>query len=214
MLVCDVMTPNPITVRPESDYLAAIALMRAGHFRHLPVVDEQGRPVGIITGGDLGGVRSTGKLKQRAIQGNGILVHVHEVMKSPVITTTPDYPLEEAARQMAKNRISCLPVVEEERLVGIITDTDIFATFVKILGGGSQTIRISVQVDNTPGQLAALTGRVAEVGGNIITIASYPADTPSRINFTLRIDSATLGVLRTAINTLPGAEIKYTWDQT
>jgi len=214
MLVCDVMTPNPITVRPESDYLAAIALMRAGHFRHLPVVDEQGRPVGIITGGDLGGVRSTGKLKQRAIQGNGILVHVHEVMKSPVITTTPDYPLEEAARQMAKNRISCLPVVEEGRLVGIITDTDIFATFVKILGGGSQTIRISVQVDNTPGQLAALTGRVAEVGGNIISIASYPADTPSRINFTLRIDSATLDVLRAAINTLPGAEIKYTWDQT
>jgi acetoin utilization protein AcuB len=213
MLVREVMTPNPITIRPESDYLAVIALMRAGRFRHLPVVDEQGRPVGIITGGDLGGVRSTGKFKQQAIQGDGILVHVQELMKHPVITTTPDYPLEEAARQMIEHRISCLPVVEDEKLVGIITSTDIFHMFVTILGGGSQTVRVCVQVDNRPGQFAGLTGKVAEAGGNILAITSYPAETPDRINLIMRVDTATLDIVRAAISAHPGAVIGSIWEQ-
>lgn len=213
MLIREVMTPNPITIRPESDYLAAIALMRAGRFRHLPVVDEQGRPVGIIAGVDLGSVQSAGKLKQQAIQSDGVLVRVQEVMKHPVITTTPDYPLEEAAREMIEHRISCLPVIEGEQLVGIITATDIFHMFVKILGGGSQTIRVCVQVDNMPGQLAELTRRIAEVGGNILSIASYPADTPTRINVTLRIDGVTRDALKAALDAHPGIEVSSIWTQ-
>ncbi|MBN1313562.1 MAG: CBS domain-containing protein [Anaerolineae bacterium] len=213
MLVGDFMTPNPITVRPDSDYLAAIALMRAGRFRHLPVIDEQGRPVGIVTGGDLGSVRSTGRLKQQAFQSDGVLIRVHEVMKHPVITTTPEHPLEEAALQMVEHGIGCLPVVEDERLVGIITGADIFDTFIEILGGGSRTMRLCVQVDNTPGQLAILTGKIAEVGGNILSIASYPADRPSCINLALRIDAITLAVLQAAIDVLPGVAITNIWHQ-
>ncbi len=213
MLVREVMTPNPITVRPESDYLAAIALMRAGRFRHLPVVDEQNRPVGIIAGPDLGNVQSAGKLKQQAIQGDGVLLRVQEVMKHPVITTTPDYPLEEAARLMVDHRINCLPVVEDERLVGIVTSIDIFRTFVRILGGGSRTVRVSVQVDNKPGQFAGLTGKVAEAGGNILAITSYPAETPERINLIMRVDAATLNILQAAISAHPGAEIGSIWEQ-
>jgi len=213
MLVREVMTPNPITVRPESDYLAAIALMRAGRFRHLPVVDEQNRPVGILAGPDLGNIQTENELKQQAIRGDGVLLRVQQVMKSPVITTTPDYPLEEAARLMVDHHINSLPVVEEGRLVGIVTSIDIFRTFVNILGGGGQTIRVCVQVDNKPGQFASLTGKVAEAGGNILAITSYPAETPDRINLIMRVDAATLDILQAAISAHPKAEIGNIWEQ-
>ncbi len=216
MLVRDIMTPNPITIRPESDYLAAIAIMRAGGFRRLPVVDSEGRLVGIVTYNDLLKVRAQQAdeaARQAAVLGDGVLIRVREVMTSPVVSIPAEYPLEEAARVMIEHHITSLPVIEEGRVVGIITATDIFKTLVAMLGGGSGTVRLSVQVDNTPGQLAALAGRVASVGGNILSIASHPAERPERLNFTLRVEGATPEALLAAIRTHPGAEVRYVWDQ-
>lgn len=210
MLLRDLMTPNPITVRPESDYLAAIALMRAGKFRHLPVIDSDRRLVGLITAHDLAVVR-VGEPTQKEMTSGGKLVHVGEVMRREVITAPPDYPLEEAARLMLDHHVGCLPIIEDDRLVGILTDTDVFRQFIKILGGGSSTIRLTVQVDNRPGQLSALAGRIASVGGNILSIASYPASTPERSNFTIRVELASVDALRDALKAHPGAELLHLW---
>lgn len=214
MLVRDIMTPNPITIRPESDYLAAIAIMRAGNFRRLPVVDAEGQLVGIVTYNDLLKVRAQQTAeasRQIAMQCDGVLVRVQEVMTSPVVSVPAEYPLEEAARVMIEHHITSLPVVEGGKVTGIITVTDIFKTLVAMLGGGSQTVRLSVQVDNMPGQLAALAGRVASVGGNILSIASHPAETPERLNFTLRVEGASVEALLAAIRAHPGAEVHYVW---
>lgn len=211
MQLREVMTPNPITVRPESDYLAAIALMRAGKFRHLPVVDGEGRLVGLITAHDLAAIR-VGAPDSKTITSGGTLVHVEEVMRREVITASPDYPLEEAARLMIEQRIGCLPVVENRQIIGILTDTDVFKMFVKILGGGSPTIRLTVQLDNRPGQLAALAGQIAAVGGNILSIASYPAPSPDRMNFTLRVEAAGAESLQQAVEGQPGAQLLRLWD--
>lgn len=214
MLVRDVMTPKPITIRPESDYLAAIAIMRAGGFRRLPVVDGEGRLVGIVTYNDLLKVRARQAdeaARQAAVLGDGVLIRVREVMTSPAVSIPAEYPLEEAAQVMIEHHITSLPVVEGEQVVGIITATDIFKTLVAMLGGGSGAVRLSVQVDNTPGQLAALAGRVASVGGNILSIASHPAERPERLNFTLRVEGATPEALLEAIRAHAGAEVRGVW---
>lgn len=213
MLVKEVMARNPITIRPESDYLAAIAIMRAGKIRHLPVVSAQGKLVGIITETALRGIQSPDAPKKQAIQSDGVLMRIGEIMTTPVITVSPEYPLEEAAQIMVENHISCLPVVEGETLVGIITETDVFRLFVRVLGGGSPTIRVNVQVDNFPGQFASLTGYIAAVDGNILSIASNPADTPDRVNLTLRVESIDLDTLLDAIKKHPGAEVRHIWVQ-
>jgi acetoin utilization protein AcuB len=213
MLVRDVMTPNPYTIKPESDYLAAIAIMRAGKFRHLPVVDESGELVGLVCQTDLKHVRP-GRPTQRAVIGDGVLVHVHEVMEREVVTIPPDYPVEDAAILMLEHQITGIVVMEEGKVQGILTHNDLFRQFVSILGGGSATMRIAIQVDNKVGQLAALTARIAEAGGNIQSIATYPAADPARIGFIIRVESLTPEGLLGALENHPGIEILHFWDAT
>jgi acetoin utilization protein AcuB len=213
MLVRDVMTPNPYTIRPESDYLAAIGIMRAGKFRHLPVVNEAGELVGLVCQQDLEHVRP-GRPTQRAITGDGVLVHVYEVMERDVVTIPPDHPIEDAAILMLEHQITGIVVVEDGTVRGILTHDDLFRQFVSILGGGSATIRIAIQVDNKVGQLTALTTQIAEAGGNIQSIATYPADDPARIRFIIRVESLTPEQLLGAIETHPGIEILHFWDAT
>jgi acetoin utilization protein AcuB len=214
MLVREVMTPNPITVKPDSDYLAAIALMRAAKCRHLPVVEEGKRLVGIITVDDLQYAGPPGTPKEHAIRRDGVLMRVHEVMTTPVVSVSPNYPIEDAARLMVERRIGCLPVVEDGAVIGIITDTDLFHILVKMLGGGSATIRLTVRVDNRPGEFAALTEHVASINGNILALASYPAPTPDRLNVTLRVEGVTLDDLLDAVQRLASIEILHIWNQT
>lgn len=212
MLVRDIMTPNPITIGPASDELAAVALMRARRCRHLPVVEDD-RLVGIVTTVDLAASRTPGRPREQALRANGVVRRVADVMTSEVVSVPPEYPLEEAASLMLTHRISCLPVVAAARVVGIVTETDLFRTLVDVLGGGSRTVRVGVEVDNVPGEFAAIAGRVAALGGNILSIASHPAATPDRVNLTLRVEGATLEALSDTLHAHPRLTIRHTWDQ-
>lgn len=208
MLVRDCMTTNPITVRPESDPLAALALLKCGKFRRLPVVDALGRPVGIITRSDLevflSKAGSPGVVKRQH--------RVDQVMKQQVVKVPPDCPLEEAADLMVKHKVGSLLVVEGERLVGIITETDIFRQFAAVLGGGTASLRITVQVLNVPGQLAELAARIAGVGGNITSVVAYTSGKPERANITLRVEGSDRDTLLEAIKGQRGLEVLHTWD--
>lgn len=208
MLVRDCMTTNPITVRPESDPLAALALLKCGKFRRLPVVDALGRPVGVITLPDLevflSKAGSPGAAKRQ--------YRVDQVMKQQVVTVKPDCPLEEAADLMVKHKVGSLMVVEGERLVGILTETDVFRQFAAVLGGGTDSLRITVQVFNVPGQLAELASRIAGVGGNITSVVAYASDKPNRTNITLRVEGSDRDTLLEAIKGQHGLEVLHTWD--
>lgn len=213
MLVRDIMTPNPITIRPDSDSLAAIAIMRSGRFKRLPVVDADQQVVGIVSFVDLVALHPEDVASKQAIAftQDGVLVRVKDVMSHPVIHVTGDYPLEEAAQLMVDHHIGCLPVLEQDQLVGIVTDTDVFRTLVRMLGGGGEALRLSVQVDNLPGQFAELTGHVAEAGGNILSIASHPAPTSDRMNLTLRIEGLDAEAALDAVQQHPGVTVSHIW---
>lgn len=207
MFVRDCMTPKPITVRPGSDPLAAIMLLKSGRFRHLPVVDAEGRLAGIVDRDDLeqfvSQAGSPGILKRQH--------RVDQVMTTEVATVLPDCPLEEAAALMVEKKIGSLPVLEEGRVVGIITETDIFKQFATVLGGGSASLRLTVQVADKPGQLAALASRIARAQGNIASVVAYPADQAGRINITLRIERARQETVLETIKDLPQLEVLHVW---
>lgn len=205
MFVRDIMTRNPITLRPESDPLAAIGLMNVAGFRHLPVLDTEGRLVGIVGRTDvelfLSKAGSPGVIKRNH--------RVDRLMKRDVVFVTPDCPLEEAATLMVNNKIGSLPVVEDGCLVGIITETDVFKRFAAILGGGTDSFRLTVQLDNIPGQFAELATRIARVNGNISCVVTYPTDQPGRINTMLRVEGVDRQTVLAVLGDLPGLEVLY-----
>jgi acetoin utilization protein AcuB len=209
MLVKDRMTPNPIVLRVGSDPLAGIAICKSGGFCRLPVVDEEGRLVGIVTEGDLqlflSQSRSPGVMRRQH--------QVEQVMRSPVISVPPDYPLEEAARLMLQHDIGGLPVVDSTgRPVGIITRSDIFAQFTEALGADTTALRVTVRVPDQPGELAKLAGRIAGIGGNICSVVSHRPAKGESLDLTLRVDRVAREGLLEAIRADPAVEVLYTWE--
>ncbi|HEX7126893.1 MAG TPA: CBS domain-containing protein [Thermodesulfobacteriota bacterium] len=131
MRVREWMQPLPETATPEMPVAEAYRRMRRGGFRHLPVI-EGGRLVGIVSDRDLPLARpevATPGSVQAADQAMARLA-VRDVMSREVTTVDPDRPVEEAARVMLDLRVGSLPVVDEGRLVGILTETDLLRAWV------------------------------------------------------------------------------------
>jgi acetoin utilization protein AcuB len=187
--------------------MAASMVLKSSGFRHLPVVDADGRLVGILDRADL-------ELFLSEAGAPGIMQRQHRVdqaMTREVVTVPPDCPLEEAATLMVEHKIGSLPVVEAEQIIGIITETDIFKQFAAVLGGGTDSLRLTVQVADAPGQLAELASSIAGVNGNVSSIVAYPADQPERINFTLRVEGADQETVLGAISGLAGLDVLHAW---
>jgi len=123
MLVRNRMSRPAVTVRQDADFQKALALMQEKKLRRLPVVDDDDQLVGIVVERDLL-VAAMRYLQSR--------VEIGDVMTRNVITVGPDTDLNEVARMMLERRIGGLPVVEHGRLVGIITESDIFKRFVEL----------------------------------------------------------------------------------
>jgi acetoin utilization protein AcuB len=208
VLVRNRMTPNPVTVHPDSDPMAAQTLLRYGKFRRLPVVDEDGKLVGIITDSDLELFFSTapspGVIKRQ--------FRVDQMMRRNVVTVPPDCPLEEAAKLMLEHKIGGLPVVEDEKVVGIITESDIFAQFVEALGGDTASLRVTVQVADRPGQLARVAARMAELNCNISSVVSSRAG--DKLNLTMRLEDADRETIIQALRDLDQVELIHIWGST
>jgi acetoin utilization protein AcuB len=175
MLVKDRMTPNPITILPDATHRQAAELMREHHIHHLPVLDKGGNLVGIVVEQDLLAAQPSPATTLSIYEIHGLLskLQIKQIMTHPVHTTAPDCPIEEAARVMLSEDIGCLPVVEGGKVVGIITDHDIFGVLVTLLGGGEEGARFTLQVANKPGVLAKVAQIVADAGGNIISVTAW-----------------------------------------
>jgi acetoin utilization protein AcuB len=121
-----VMMSAPVTLCPEDTLEAANDLITLGRIRHIPILDN-GRLVGILSQRQLLGPAATvmlgvkGKTKKALLKG----FQIKDVMRFPVITTSANTTVKEAARLMAEKKVGCLPVVDEGALIGLITATDI-----------------------------------------------------------------------------------------
>jgi acetoin utilization protein AcuB len=203
MLVRDRMTSDPITVSPGTSVPEAVRIMRESVIRHLPVVDDGGKLLGIVAQTDLWHASPLQGTTVSTFELNYLLanLHVREVMVSPVITVSEDAPLEEAARLMVEKKIGCLPVMHDGDLEGLITETDIFETFVEILGGEEASLRVTVRVADVRGELARLAGVIAALGGNICSVARFRGKDPDDCFITFRLEGAEEEVLVPALRT-------------
>ncbi len=123
MLVRDRMSERPVTIREDADYEEALRLMQDRALHHLPVLDKEGRLVGIVAERDL---------LLAAMHYLQTPVEVGQVMHRDVVTTRPDTPIAEAAALMVDHHIGGLPVVDARQgVIGVITETDVFRAFVE-----------------------------------------------------------------------------------
>jgi acetoin utilization protein AcuB len=189
MLVGERMTRNPVTITEETSIDDALHVMRERKVRRLPVLDSSGKMVGIVSDRDLLHAAPSPATSLSVYELHYLLAKltIKRVMSSPVITVTSSTPLEEAARIMADNKIGGLPVTDDGKLVGIITETDIFKILLELLGARTPGVRVIVAVQEAKGVLAQITRALADRGANIVSVATYGgpnADEP-RIMFKL-----------------------------
>ncbi len=132
-IVKNVMTGNPLTVGPDAPLRQAVHLMRDRKIRHLPVVEEGGRLVGMLTDRDVRHAALVPALAEHLAWEPRRLkaLRVRDVMTWSVVTTQPEATIAQAGLTMFQRRIGSLPVVEEGRLVGILTETDVLGALTK-----------------------------------------------------------------------------------
>lgn len=206
MLVEDIMTRKVICVSPEDMVLEALRLTRENRIRHLPVItggkDASGADVsgadasgaGDSTDGKLVGIVSDRDLRDvcpsTLCSGDEGLLRttpVSRIMHSRVVTAHPLDPIDEAARRLYENRIGCLPVIRGERLVGIVTETDLLRSLIELTGVLKPSTYLEVEVPDRPGMLADVAGIVKRLGINIISVLTTPGRSPDSKTLALRV---------------------------
>lgn len=170
------MTKDPITITKETTIAEALELMRKHSIRRLPVL-EKGKLVGIVTDRDLSEVSPSPATSLSVFEINYLLakMKIKDVLpkNQKVITIHPDAYLEEAALLMREHKIGALPVMEGDKLVGIITETNIFDAFIDLLGVREAGTRITLAVEDKPGVLADVTQVIRDYGANILRVAVF-----------------------------------------
>ncbi len=178
MFVKDRMSHPVITVTPDTPIMEAREIMRRERIRRLPVVDKHGNLVGIVTEKDILNASPSSATTLSIWELNYLLskVTVGEIMTREVITATEDMPLEDAARLIADHKVGALPVVRGKKVVGIITESDLFRVFLELMGARMPGVRLTVCVPDIPGQLAKLAQAVADVNGNIVSVTTFQGE--------------------------------------
>ncbi|MBT2732929.1 CBS and ACT domain-containing protein [Carnobacterium sp. ISL-102] len=173
------MTSNVVTVSEDTKILEALDIMKENDFHRLPVVRD-GRMVGLVTQ-EIIQENSPSTATSLSIHEMNYLLtktKVGDIMHKKVVTIQADDLLEEAASRMRDQKVGVLPVVEDQnKIVGIITDKDIFSAFIDIMGYNNKGSRIVIDIpEDQPGILEDITNILAEAQISINQIAVYRKD--------------------------------------
>lgn len=201
MLVKERMSHPVITVQPDLPIMDGLNLMQKEGIRRLPVVDKKGRMMGIVSKKDILHAAPSDATSLSVWEVNRLIskIDIKHIMTRDVITIEEDTPLEEAARVMADNKVGGLPVMREDEVVGIITETDLFKTFLEMLGAREQGIRLSVLVPNVIGELAKLTKSIFEVNGNILSLGTFLGESTENREIVIKVEGAEADELEEAV---------------
>ncbi len=202
MLVRDIMTRKVVTVTPDTQLEEARRLMRRGRFRHLPVLEAE-RVVAVLTDRDIARVLGD------AVDGAAGEPRrpVREAMSGPVVTVTVFDPIEDAARIMEERDIGCLPVIEDGKLAGIVTESDLFHVLVWLMGLTEPGTRLELRV----GRLTDVLPRVVDVlctsRAPLHSFLVGPARPTEPRRILLRVGTIHPAPLIAALRQVPGVEV-------
>jgi acetoin utilization protein AcuB len=177
------MTRDVITLGPEASAAEAWALCREHNIRHVPIVQE-GQLVGLVSDRDLRDVRGGDRESDTPRW-----VRLGDMMTRNVVTIHPLDTIEHAAREIYERKISCLPVVADDELVGIITSEDLMHTLIELVGAHGLGTWIEVEVPNEPGTLADVTDVIRDRKVNIASIFLGPASRETNRLIVLRLET-------------------------
>ena len=170
------MTTRIVTVTPETTIVKARDLLREHNIKQVPVVNKQGQLVGILTDRDIRSAWASPATTLSIYELTYVLqkLNVESIMVKNVITTTPDATIERAAKIMHDHKIGSLPVVEGDKVVGIITSTDLMEVLLDALGIEEESGRIMVLVKDRIGVLADVCGLLKQKNINIRSMVTLP----------------------------------------
>jgi len=201
MTVGQRMTKNPITVKLDTPVSEAQYTMRKEKIHRFPVVDKELRLKGIVTEKDLLYATPSPATTLDVYEMSYLLskLKVDEVMTTDLVTVTEDTTIEEAARVLVDNNIGGLPVLRDGKLVGIITESDLFKVFLEMFASRQKGIRMTMVVPEERGELARLSGAVSAIGGNIIALGTFLGEDSSQTLLTMKVQDVTVEALQAAL---------------
>jgi acetoin utilization protein AcuB len=174
MFVKNKMTTNPFTISPDQTILDAHEIMKQHEVKRLPVM-KKGKLVGIVSKEDI--LRASPSKATTFSMGEITYLlaktKISMIMTKNPVTISSKALLEEAAILMRDNGIGFLPVVDDNKLVGIITESDIFESFIELLGFREPGTRLTVEAVDEPGTMSNLTSIIGKYGANITNVAVY-----------------------------------------
>jgi acetoin utilization protein AcuB len=209
MFVGERMSRPVISVSPDEPINEVLAMFREEHIRRAPVMKE-GKLVGIVSERDLLNASPSSVTTLSVWEMNYLIskVTVKSVMTKKVITVDRDTPIEEAARIMADKKIGGLPVVSAGKVVGMITETDLFKIFLELMGARQKAIRVTATIPEQPGELAKITKAITNNGGDFIAFGMFSGpDANSRV-ITFKVQ----GIKKEKIREVLGNIVIKFWD--
>jgi acetoin utilization protein AcuB len=183
MFVGERMSHPVISVSPEAPINEILAMFKKEHIRRAPVM-KNGKLMGIISERDLLNASPSSATTLSVWELNYLIskVQVKDVMTKQVITVDKDTPIEEAARIMADQKIGGLPVTSSGKVVGVITETDLFKIFLELMGARQKALRVTATIPERPGELAKVTKAIANNGGDFLAFGMFAGpDADSRL---------------------------------
>ena len=197
MIIRDVMTRDPICVTENTSVTEAKQIMTTKKISKLPVLNSSKKLVGIITKNDIAKVSPSEATTLDMYEISSLLAKLTcgKFMTKKVITIEETDIIEDAAKIMADKNIGCLPVVKDDVVIGIVTESDLFGLFVAMFAreGG---VRANFQQVDKPGQLAKILGEIAEAKGNIISVITRESKESGKRRLTIKATGITIEQMR------------------
>lgn len=208
MLVKDCMTRHPILITPTMRAAEAQKLMGENNIRHLPVVGDGKRLVGLLTRERLALKPDVlGSLNVWEISRYLAELSVEKVMLPArhVQTIDQERTVERAAHLMTEEKLGCLPVIEEGIVVGILTETDLLSSYQEMLGLPAEGVRVTMRMPDKEGEFTKLMKVIVDQKWGIMGIGTFPTPRlPGQYDMVLKIVNVTVDDVRETLSGVPG----------
>lgn len=209
MFVGERMSRPVISVSPETPINEALAMFKREHIRRAPVM-KNGKLLGIVSQSDLLNASPSSATTLSVWELNYMIskVTVKDVMTRKVISVDKDTPIEEAARIMADTKIGGLPVTSAGKVVGMITETDLFKVFLELMGARQKSLRVTATIPEQPGELAKITRAIANNGGDFISFGMFSGPDANSKVLTFKVE----GMSKEKVKAALGDVVLKFWD--
>jgi len=184
------MTTKVMTVQKEASIQEALSIMKQASIRHLPVVNHDQKLIGWVTDADLRGVLIASMLEELTLA---------DVMIRKPIVASPDLSMDEAAQIMLEKRIGGLPVVEEGKLVGVITVVDVLSGFITTMGMLPYSSRLDVEVPFKEGFLSKVLEVIEKNDGKVVSLCHMPPRGEAGDVYSIRMKKCDLSPIVSAL---------------